>query len=103
MELTRIPVFANGHVIELADSQRVKRLLEARNARPIHRKKDHRIVEVHLENYGDDRNTDLKHGDPRKYSHNRETKDNPNRCWTLRHLPGHVAPLFRLSVTDNLK
>jgi hypothetical protein len=101
--MNRIPVFSNGRCIDLVDETRAKRLAKARNVEAIRRRKDKRIVELHIENYGGDWKGNRRHGDPRKYSHDHETDQNPNRCWTLRHLPEHVAPLFRLSITDNLK
>jgi hypothetical protein len=100
--MNRIPVFVDGRCIDLVDEARAKRLAKAFNVEAIRRRKDKRIVELRIENYGGDWKGQPKRGDPRKYSHDNETEQNPNCCWTLRHLPKSTASLYRLAVTDCL-
>lgn len=101
--MNRIPVFSGGRCVDLVDEARARQLGKARNVQAIRRRKDRRVVELHIENHGGDWKGKAMRGDPRKYSHDHETDHNPNRCWTLRHLPDHTEPLFRLAIKDCLK
>jgi hypothetical protein len=98
----RIPVFANGQVIELADEQRARQLAKGQNARWVKARKSGRKIGIHLDNYGASFTVPAKNGNPRRYSHDNQTDDNPAGVWTLKHLPASTAHLFRLSVTENL-
>src|ERR1041384_1164201 len=86
----RIPVFSGPRRIELADQARAERILRAPNARATRGKKGkykNQIICIHLVEFSDDSCLVVHRGNPRRYSHDRETETNPARCWTLRHLP----------------
>jgi hypothetical protein len=92
------------HAVDIADESRARRLALAPNATCIRRRKDKRLMEIHLRSFGNDCNwqPERPKGNPRRYSHSHGQEDNPNGVWKLRHLPADTAPLYRLSVTDCL-
>ena len=60
----RIPVTAGPRLIEFAGPERVRRLLQAPNARIVRRHKDRAIVCIVLEPYGDDSGIHERNGNP---------------------------------------
>jgi hypothetical protein len=89
----RIPVSSGPRLIEFAGPERVRRLLQAPNARVIRKHKTQAIVAIVLEPYGDDSRVHTRAGDPQKLSHNAETAENPRRVWTFKKLePPLSAP-----------
>jgi len=94
---------SNDRVIELADQVRASRLAKGGNATPVRRRKDGKIVRIMLANVSDDSGLVKHRGNPRRYSHDHETPDNPPRVWTMRHLSSQVQDIYRASVLDNLK
>lgn len=100
----RVLVFgANDRVIELADQVRAERLAKAENVDVVRRRKDRKIVRIHLKNFSDDSRLEIHRGNPRRYSHDHENDLNPPRVWTMRHISSEVQDIFRASVLDNLK
>lgn len=89
--------------IELADTARVARLSQAPNVQLIRRRRDGKVVEIQVQEYGDDSQQPAHHGNPRAYSHDHETDSNPARVWTLKHLPDEAGPIFRTVTTECLK
>jgi len=87
----RIPVMAGSRVIEFADPARVQKLIRASNVKVIRKRKTGTVVEIQLQECGDDSRTHSKWGNPQKLSHNSETADNPPRVWTLKRLPDPSA------------
>jgi endonuclease V-like protein UPF0215 family len=90
----RIPVMAGPRCIELADKARVRRLIQAPNVVVIRRKKDRRIVEIQLQEYGDDSRVPTRLGNPLAYSHKSETQDNVANVWALKRIPQQAATIF---------
>ena len=80
----RIPVRAGPRLIEFAGPERVRRLLQAPNARIVRKHKTKEIVCIVLEPYGDDYRVHEHNGNPQRLSHNHETPENPNRVWTFK-------------------
>ena len=102
----RIPVFSGPRCIELAGMARAQRILQAPNAIATRSKKGKfkgQVIRIDLTEFSDDSRLIIHRGNPRRYSHDRETQDNPARCWTLRHLPIASGPIFRNVVTSCLK
>ena len=92
-----------SQVVDLVDEQKALQLAKAPNATVIRRRKDRRIVEIHLRSLCDESSLPRRMGDPRKYSKHHQTDQNPENVWYLRHLPDETEDLYRLSVTDCLK
>jgi hypothetical protein len=97
----RVPVYStdaggNLRCIDIADEARARRLTQAHNAQVIRRRKDRRIVEIHLTSQGDDSEWQPEHprGNPRRYSHDHESEDNPRGTWKLKHIPDEAAEIF---------
>jgi hypothetical protein len=104
MNNDRVLVFgSNDRVIELADQARAERLAKGENATPVRRRKDGKIVRITLSSVSDDSNLVKHRGNPRRYSHDHETEENPPRVWTMRHISSKVQDIYRASVLDNLK
>lgn len=101
---TRVPVFAGPKIIEFADPVRLRRILQARNAKAVRRRRDRAIVQVNIFAVGDDTAWNPEHprGNPRRYSHDHENPDNPRGTWKLRYLPDEDRPVYLLAVTDCL-
>jgi hypothetical protein len=105
--MTRTLVFqtsADGpaRCIEIADAQRARRLALAPNATAVRRRKDGAICEIHLRGVADDSGHEVNRGNPRRYSTDRATENNPHGVWKLRHLPSETKALYRTAVLDNL-
>lgn len=101
---------AHDRVIELADQLRAERIAAGENAQVVRRRKDGKIVRIVLENFSDDTNLVVHRGNPRRYSHDHETEQNPPRVWTMRKLTSKnpedeafLQRIYRSSVLDNLK
>jgi hypothetical protein len=71
---------------EWANRERLLCLIQAPNVKVIRRRKDKMIVELQVRECGDDSALPDRKGNPRAYSHDHETDQNPPRCWTLRRL-----------------
>jgi hypothetical protein len=82
----RIPVSVAGIVVEHVDRQRARQLSKAPNASARRDKRTRQIVEITLEVHGSDCAKKARRLDPRKYSHDKETAQNPHGCWTFRKL-----------------
>jgi hypothetical protein len=98
---TRVPVMSGPRCIELADAARVKHLAKAPNVELIRRRRDGRVVEIHLLEFGDDSRKRARNSNPQAYSHHAETEDNPSNTWTLKRLPRHTRAVFR-AVLDGI-
>jgi hypothetical protein len=81
----RIPVTVGSLVIEMAGPARVKRLLRARNAKPVFTARK-TIGAVELLNYGDDSRIKPSDSDPQTLSIKSETDVNPQNVWMLKPL-----------------
>lgn len=86
--------------LELADGARVARLARAPNAELVRRRRDGKLVEIQLHEAGDDSGKRGRAGNPRRYSHDHETEDNPENVWTLRQIPSQARPVFRAVIED---
>jgi hypothetical protein len=84
MRAELVPVMCGLKCVELAGPARVARLERAPNARVIRRHRDGRAVEVQLCSVGDDSARPPRRGNPRRYSHDRDTPENPLHVWTLK-------------------
>jgi hypothetical protein len=101
---------ASDRVIELADQVRAERLARGENAEVIRRRRDRKIVRIHLQNFSDDSRLEVHRGNPRRYSHDHETDQNPRGVWTMRCLgskdpaaEAYVRDIYRASVLDTLR
>ena len=82
----RIPVMAGPRIIEIADPQRVRRLLEGCNVKVVRRPKTGAIVELQVLQHGDDSRTPSRWANPQRLSHNHETPTNVQGVWALKKL-----------------
>jgi hypothetical protein len=100
-----IPVFVGPYRVEYAKGRRLEQLMDAPNAAVVRRRKDGRVMQINLCSFGSDFwfKPFPPKGDPRNYSHDNETKDNPPQVWTLRHLRSQDRSLYRQSLLDCLK
>ena len=96
----RVPVFCGLLCIELADPSRVKRILQAPNAKAIRRHKDRQVVEIQLTERGNDTQERSRRGNPLRYSSDRETAENPQNVWNLKRIPKKTRPLFLAVLKD---
>ena len=96
----RIPIMCGFFCIELADPSRVKRILQAPNAKAVRRHKDHQVVEIQLREAGDDAKKRFKTGNPLSYSSDRATEDNPQNVWALKDIPTEARPVFLAVLQD---
>jgi hypothetical protein len=87
--------------LELADGARVARLARAANAELVRRRRDGKLVEIQLHEAGDDSAKRARLGNPRRYSHDHETDDNPENVWTLREIPSKARPVFLTVVAES--
>lgn len=95
----RIPVMVGDTCIELVSQERVRTLLTAPNVRAIRRPKDRKVIQLRIEDLGRTPGP-ARHGDPRRYSHDHETPDNPVNVWTLRRIPTSARSIFGTAVND---
>lgn len=107
---TRIPVFGPDNRAVALITPAELRWYEAAGNATIIKDRGGQVVQVILRNHSDDSNLVAHRGNPRRYSHDHETKQNPPRVWTIRRLAPHdtdadrfVQRVFRASVLDNLK
>jgi len=101
----RVPVCnADGVIIERVDQARLMRLARASNADVIRKgiRKDG-VVRILLKDVGDDSLENSLHGDLRKLTHSHETRTNPPRCLTLKHIPSSTVDIFRAVVLSSQK
>jgi hypothetical protein len=103
MQDQRVPVMCGLRCIERADASRVHRLAAAPNAQAIRRRRDGKLVEIQLRAAGDDSNLKGRTGNPRRYSHDLETRDNPARVWALKTIHADAADIFRAVMNDCAK
>jgi hypothetical protein len=102
----RIPVCNSDEVIiDRVCLSRASRIALAPNARVVrfgHSRKRKRgeIARIVLREVGDCSLDDSMYGNPRAYSHKRETETNPENCWTLKRIPTDTAALFDTAVLD---
>jgi hypothetical protein len=92
----RILVCVGDRVVDLVDSAMAERMAKAPNAKAVRARKTGAIARIILKNHGDDSSLVEHRGNPRRYSHDHETEQNPARCWTLRHLPAEANPSLKL-------
>lgn len=95
-----VPVMSGCRGLELADPSRVRQLAKAPNARLIRRRRDGKVVEIQLSAAGDDSARPERHTNPRRYSYDHETDENPSGVWTLKHIPTAARPVFRAVLDD---
>jgi hypothetical protein len=72
--------------LELAGPQRLLCLIKAPNVEVIRRRKDHKIVELQVHEFGNDSAIPSTGGNASTESYDHETETNPQNCWTLRGL-----------------
>ncbi len=104
----KIPVIGRDErVLALVQPRDVKFYESAPNAKVSGREGEKVIV---LRHFSDDSSMVKHRGNPRRYSHDHETSQNPARVWTMRKLAppdkdgeAFVQRIFRASVLDNLK
>lgn len=106
--MNAIPVCADDsrgiqRVVELADDIRTRQLAKAPNAAVIRRRKTGEVVRIKLRNFSDDSSLEVHRSNPRRYSHDHETEQNPPRVWTLRKLPSGTRDIYRASVLDCMR
>ena len=92
--MERVPVMCGLRCIELADASMAEKLAHAPNARAIRRRRDGVLVEIQMRAAGDDSTRRPCKADPRRYSHNHETAQNPRGVWTLRWISPDVRGVF---------
>jgi len=63
-------------------------LLRSPNVREVRRHKSGELFQLEVTTQGNDERMPARLGNPRRYSHDHETDDNPARNWMLRHLFG---------------
>ena len=83
----RIPVSVDGIVVEYADRTRARQIARAPNASATRDRRTRQIVAITLEQHRSDYAKKHRRLDPRKYSHDKETAQNPHGCWTFRKVP----------------
>ncbi len=104
----KIPVIGrDDRVLALIPARDVKHYREAPNARVQENDAGQVIV---LQHWSDDTSLIVHRGNPRRYSHDHETGENPPRVWTMRRLgakdpagEAFVQRIYRASILDNLK
>jgi hypothetical protein len=102
---------SSARVIELADQVRAERLATGANVdKVVRRRRDKKIVRIELKSVSDDSRLEIHRGNPRSYSHDHETEQNPRGVWMMRRLGSKdpdtddfIKETYRLSVLDNLK
>jgi hypothetical protein len=82
----RIKICCGPRLLELAGPERVRELLKAPNVKPIIRKKTGAIVVLELLPHGDDSRLQSRYGNPQALSHDSETDEKPQGCWTFKKL-----------------
>lgn len=98
--MDRIPVMCGYRCVELAGPARVQQLAKAPNAQMIRRHSDRKLVEVQLHEAGDDHARPRRKGNPLRYSHNSETRDNVQNVWALKRIPNEARPVFTEVLTS---
>lgn len=96
----RIPVRADGVIVERVDHSRALHLAKASNAEVIRKRKTKEIVGINLKSAGDDSGLDRRHNNPRSHSHKNETETNPPNCWTLKRIHSKTADIYGAVVND---
>jgi hypothetical protein len=104
----RIPVFGpHQRAVALIGRDELRWYERAENAVLV--RESGRVVEIRLQHSADDSHLVVHRGNPRRYSHDRETEQNPPRVWTMRRLGSddrkaeqYVREIYRASVIDNL-
>jgi hypothetical protein len=88
---TLVPVMCGLHCIDMVGPERLRYLLKAKNVKPVTRHKDHKIVELQVRTFSQDKEgkppgegLPSQGGNASTESHDRETPTNPPRCWTFR-------------------
>lgn len=107
----RVPVFGpDDRIVALVARAELHRYEGAVNATIVRERRTGLAVRVNLRSLSDDTSLVKHRGNPRRYSHDRETNENPPRVWTIRRLgskdpdgEAFVQRIFRASVLDNLK
>jgi len=82
----RVPAMSGLRCLELAGPERIAQLLKAPNTKAVRRRKDGKVVEIQFIEHGDDSRVPARQGNPRRYSHDHETDQNPANNWMLKHL-----------------
>lgn len=72
---------AGARCVEFACPERVRRLLQAPNAHAVRQRKSNQIVEIQVDEYGDDSRLPARLGNPQELSTNREGEENPPNVW----------------------
>jgi hypothetical protein len=96
-------VDARGEHLMWCDEDLARKFLKARKARMIRKRgRTHLVAIVGAAKFGSltgGRGTAM---DKTRYSHNHETRDNPEKVWTLKRLPSSTREIFRAVVDDCL-
>jgi len=88
----RVPVMCGLNCLEMADPERLFWLMLRRNVRVIRRHRDSEVVEIQVRAVGDDSERKARKGNPRRYTHDSETDENPARVWTFKRWNGPERP-----------
>ena len=86
----RIPVTSGGYVVEHAGPERVRYLLEARNAVVLTRTRKGAIGAITLLDYGGDWRFKPAWNNPRKDVVKSETDENPRNVWSFKNFKKRV-------------
>ena len=88
---SKVPVYTQYGVIEMADASRVRQLAQAANAQFIRRHKDGQLMRINLTSYGEDYGRRGRAGNPQTDVHHAETDTNPANVWTFKRHCGERA------------
>lgn len=87
----KIPVYSGPRIVEYANEARVAYLAGIQNAEFVWIRKSGHLTRINLHSVGDDCGVKSRRYNPRRYSHDHETEQNPNRVWTFRNLSKEQA------------
>ena len=88
---SKVPVYTQYGVIEMADASRVRQLAQAANAQFIRRHKDGQLMRIMLTSFGEDYGRRGRNGNPQKDVYNAESDQNPPRVWDFKRHCGERA------------
>ena len=87
---------AGPRCIEIAGPERVRKLMLGCNVNVIRKRKTGVIVEIQVQQYGDDSRMPSRWNNPQKLSHNHATPNNPAGVWMLKRLRSVFDPAREL-------
>ena|ERR1700728_402201 len=81
---TRVPVMHGRICLERVGPERLRYLLKAPNVEAVIRRRDRKIVELQVHDFGLESHVPSTGGNASTESHDHENQQNPPRCWMLR-------------------